>query len=182
MKLVDSTDLLGRLAALEDTMAILAIEGAYGPAYDGRQPERWAALFTEDGVYEARAVEGLPAGNRVQGRENLARFCREEPLGGMHFINIPDITLTEDTARVRAHFQYSAQGPDALGGIQSRSVHGYYDSLYEKADGNWHIGHRVTNYLQAVRSTALDYRPDPAEMAKSSGGPDDPPLYRDARG
>lgn len=182
MNPADTDDFPGRLAVLEDTMAIFSIEGAYGPAYDGRRPDSWAALFMEDGVYEARAVEGRPAGNRVQGRENLARFCREEPLGGMHFVNIPTISLTGNTARVRAHFQYFAHGADDLGGIQSRSVLGYYDSLYEKTDGVWLIAHRVTNYLQAARSGVFGYRPDAAEMAKSSGEPDDLPLYRDTRG
>jgi len=63
-----------RLRAIEDRLALLEVEAAYARAFDGRDGEAWAALFTEDGIYQARGrTPGEPGA--PQGRAQLADYC-----------------------------------------------------------------------------------------------------------
>lgn len=146
-----------RLVLAEDRLAIFELEGAYGPTYDGKQAEAWAALFTEDGVYRGRQLEGMPEQNLVQGREDLIRFCNEQQLNGTHFMHLPHIVLDGDTATARVHHQYQGADVDGCGRVQLRSVTGYYDVLYARTSGGWRIRHRITNYLEAGRSSFYPY-------------------------
>jgi hypothetical protein len=164
LKQVDDRTLEQRLKATEDRLAILDLEGAYGQAYDSKQGALWASLFTEDGIYQGRQLAGMPAQNFVQGRENLARFCEEEPLSGMHFTHAPHITLNGNEATGRVHFQFQASGVDAYGRTQSRAVSGYYDIAYVRTTGGWRIRRRVTTYLEAAHKTVYPYEPSPVDL------------------
>ena len=60
-----------RLRAVEDRLALLELEGAYARAFDSRDGDAWAALFTDDGIYQARErTPGEPGA--PQGRAQLA--------------------------------------------------------------------------------------------------------------
>ena len=45
-----------RLADLADRLELLDLEGAYARTFDSHDGEAWAALFTVDGVYQARGL------------------------------------------------------------------------------------------------------------------------------
>jgi uncharacterized protein (TIGR02246 family) len=71
-----------RVADLEATMAIIALEGRYARTWDTSDALGWADVFTPDGVFERVDVVGKP-GHRKAGRPELAQFCREESYLGV---------------------------------------------------------------------------------------------------
>jgi hypothetical protein len=176
---VDVRALEARLRAAEDRLALLDLEGAYGYLYDSRQGRLWAALFTPDGSYQGRQLEGMAPQNLVQGREDLQRFCEQEPLSGMHFMHAPHITVQGDEGTGRVHFQFQASGVDEWGRTSSRAVSGYYDVRYVRTAEGWRIRRRVTTYLEAAHRTTYRYEPTPADLDPETVG--DAVSYQDSR-
>ena len=62
-------DLAGRVARLEDELAIHRLIVSYGFAVDAGDPDRSAAVFTEDGVYDVDV-------GRMDGREAVRAMVR----------------------------------------------------------------------------------------------------------
>src|SRR5438270_3354450 len=148
-----------RLQAAEERLAIMEVEGAYARAFDSRDGEGWAALFTEDGIYQGRILPGASSGQVpfVEGRAALATFCAEAPFDGIHLLHIPQITLDGDKATSRVHLQFLASFPvgDRLGYLSG--MVGYYDVAYERVDGRWLIRHRITTTFSRSRNDSLGY-------------------------
>src|SRR4051812_30418059 len=94
-------ELEARLLAVEDRLAILELEGVYARAFDSRDGAGWAALFTDDGIYQGRLLPGMNAAEvpYVQGRAALETFCTEAPFSGIHLMNVPQITFDGDRAK-----------------------------------------------------------------------------------
>jgi hypothetical protein len=151
-----------RLRAAEDRLAILELEGMYAKTFDGRRGAEWAALFTEDGIYEGRDLPGPAGHNRVhvQGRSNLAEFCATSAFSGIHLMNVPQLTFDGDRATGRVHFTFhSVYEPDRYGGELGATI-GYYDVAYERGpDGGWLIERRVTTPFTRTRATGFGYEP-----------------------
>ena len=158
-----------RLQPVEDRLAIIDLEGANGPAYDRKQDDVWASLFTEDGVYQGRRLTGMPEQNVVRGRQHLASFCRDEPLSGLHLMHAPHITLDGDRATGRVHFQFQASAVDEHGRVRSRAVTGYYDVAYVRTPDGWRIRRRVTTYVEASQRTVHRYESMPADLDEALG-------------
>jgi uncharacterized protein (TIGR02246 family) len=137
-------DLAARLAAVEDRLAIIDLEAAYARAFDSRDGKAWAALFTPDGVYQARGASPSQ-GNYVTGRADLAEFCTKAPFDGIHLLHLPQVSLDGDTASSRLHLEFVASF-HADGSPSTRMV-GYYDVRYVRCDGRWLIEHRVTTTM-----------------------------------
>lgn len=129
---------------VRDMLSLTKIEGAYAPTYDGRHGHDWAQLFTEDGVYQARVVDGQ-AGNFVRGRGNLEKFCTEQPWNGIHYMMTPQFEISGDTATCRVHFQYRAVGVTGER-VAIRNSSGAYDVSYVKVDSDWKIKRRITSF------------------------------------
>ena len=170
-----------RLRLIEDRLELLDIEGRYGREYDSRRAAEWADLFTEDGIYEGRQLEGMAPQNLVRGRQNLVDFAANEPLNGMHTMHMPHIVLKGDRATGRVHFHFNASGTDDSGRRQFRSVSGYYDVAYVRTPEGWRIRRRITTYLEAHHGTVYDYEPIPADLDDMSHVPDLTAAYADAR-
>ena len=158
---MSTSDLEARLQVAEDRLAIMELEGAYARAFDSRDGEGWAALFTEDGIYQGRILPGAPAGNTpyIEGRAALAKFCTDAAFDGIHLLHMPQITLDGDRAMSRVHLQFLASFPvgDRLGYLSG--MVGYYDVAYERVDGRWLIRHRITTTFSRSRNDALGYDP-----------------------
>lgn len=181
--MTDSQDesLAARLRAVEDRQALLEIEGAYGRTYDSGDGEAWAALFTDDGIYQSRELPGMPPGNLVRGRENLARFCRTHRGTGIHTVHLPTLAIDGDTARGRTHFKFDGSHTDELGRIHYRHSTGYYDVAYARTEGSWRITRRITTIVDVVARTTLGYEPSAPDFdAPPTEGPEEN-GYRDAR-
>jgi hypothetical protein len=155
----------------EDLLALHGIEGNYGYLYDSRQAEAWAALFTEDGIYQGRQLAGMPPQNWIQGRENLRRFCQSSPMNGMHFVHAPHFTVSGDSATGRVHFQYLAFGADPQDRTRARALSGYYDVAYARAASGWLIRRRVTTYFEIFTGERYGYEPVPADLSPVPVGP-----------
>lgn len=149
---MNNDDLAARLAAVEDRLALMELEGMYARTYDAREGEAWAALFTPDGIYQARGASAAGGGTFVQGRAALARACRVAPFDGIHFLHLPQLTITGDRALGRVHLEFVGRehGEDHA----QRRMAGYYDVDYARVDGRWLIRHRVTtSFVRQNRST-----------------------------
>lgn len=145
-----------------DTLALLRVEASYAPAYDGRRGEEWASLFTEDGIYQARVMDG-EAGNFVAGRENLARFCNEQPWHGIHYMMIPKFDIKGDTATCRVHFQYRAIGI-VNGRVSIRNSSGAYDVDYVRSGTEWLIKRRITSFFAESKEVFYGWYPSVADL------------------
>ena len=148
-----------RLRAIEDRLALLEVEAAYARAFDGRDGEAWAALFTEDGIYQARGrTPGEPGA--PQGRAQLADYCTSAPYDGLHLMHLPQLTIDGDDALSRVYLQFLGTWHGEDGATVDMS--GYYDVRYRRVDGQWLIAHRVTTTLRRDGGTVLPYPPGTA--------------------
>jgi hypothetical protein len=143
-----------RLAAVEDRLAIIELEGRYARAFDDHDGQAWAALFTDDGVYQSRGASPGD-GTYVAGRENLARFCTDAKFNGIHFLHLPQVTLDRDRATSRVHLEFFAAfyGDDAP---YTRML-GYYDVAYQRCAGEWLIERRITSTFARRNGVTIGY-------------------------
>lgn len=148
-------DVAVRLAAVEDRLAIIELEATYARLFDARQGEAWAALFTPEGLYQARDATPEGGGSYVQGRENLARFCCDAPFDGIHFLHLPQISVDGDSAVSRVHLEFVCAFLDRE--APTIRMVGYYDVSYERVDGRWLIARRVTTTFSQQNSTTFGY-------------------------
>jgi uncharacterized protein (TIGR02246 family) len=130
-----------RVADLEATMAIIALEGRYARTWDSSDALGWADLFTPDGVFERVDVEGKP-GHRKAGRAELAQFCREAQagFGRLHMMHSYDIAVTDGTAAARLSFECRriTLGDHPRHGL----ITGFYDVDYRRTQTGWRISSR----------------------------------------
>lgn len=145
-----------------DIIALTNIEGAYAPTYDGRNGEAWARMFTEDGIYQARVVDGQ-GGNFICGRENLAKFCNEQPWNGIHYMMTPTFEVGDQTASCRVHFQYRAVGVSGER-VSVRNSSGAYDVSYVRSSSGWLIRRRVTSFFAESKDVFHGWYPTKADM------------------
>lgn len=146
-----------RLAAVEDTLAILQLEGAYAPAWDSGDADAWAELFSADGVFEMAEVGGVP-GVDVRGRDALRRFCLEftAHTACIHLLNTPSIVLDGDEATARVHFEARLSAADDA---ESRHSHvaGHYTVRYRRTPDGWRMAHRREVAVRRDRSWHYSY-------------------------
>lgn len=147
-----------RLREVEDRLAILDLEGRYARAFDSRDGEAWAALFTEDGVYQGRGYPPDSPG-RPTGRAQLAAYCSDAAYDGLHLLHVPEIVIDGDEARSRVHLEFRATIRDDGRPID---MSGYYDVRYRRVDGDWLIAHRITTTLRIDGGPVTAYLPGTA--------------------
>jgi hypothetical protein len=88
--------------ALPDRQAIGDQLARYAHAFDSRDVEGWAGLFTEDGVFEVRLGPGDQPVFRAQGAEQLRAFAGSAPRMLHHFSSLVFDELLAESARTRA--------------------------------------------------------------------------------
>jgi len=143
-----------RLEVAEARLAVYDLEGSYARAWDTADAAGWAALFTEDGLFETAAVGDEP-GRAFRGRAELEGICRQYTgsVTGLHLLGLPQVTVDGDRATSRLHFGFRSvrrSSPDATGLAE---VSGYYDTTYARGPSGWRIARR---YEKAVtRSRAV---------------------------
>ena len=170
-----------RLRAVEDRLEICQIEGAYSRAYDGAKGDEWAALFTEDGIYQGRQLAGMGEQNFVQGRKALSEFCASSPVNCIHYLNMPDIKIDGDDATGRANFTFRAFGTDDFGRVSSTEVQGYYDIAYRRTPEGWRIRRRFTVYFERRQGNSYGYEPSASPFGDSNPPFDENAGFRDRR-
>lgn len=87
-----------RVRAVEDRLAIFQLLATYGPGVDSMTGAAVAALWTEDGTYDAGGVEpfvGATAVGRVVDLDLHRDFVRN---GCAHVMSLPHLVVDGDTA------------------------------------------------------------------------------------
>jgi len=95
--------LTSRVRALEDHLEITQLVAEYGPAVDSGSAEATAALWTEDGTFDAvGAIE-------MHGRDEIAGMVRSDGHqqlivnGCGHVLTVPHVVLRGDEAEGRSY-------------------------------------------------------------------------------
>ncbi|MFE3291924.1 nuclear transport factor 2 family protein [Rhodococcus sp. NPDC059234] len=146
-----------RLGAVEDTLAILQLEGAYAPSWDSGDARAWSELFCEDGVFEVVAVGDAPE-IVLRGRAELHRFCTDftAHTTGIHLLSPPSITLEGDTASARVHFEFRS-GSQSESETRHAHVAGHYTVAYRRTAEGWRISHRSEQAVRRDRGLFYSY-------------------------
>lgn len=161
-KIVPDSSVEQRLRNLEDRLEILQLEGAYSSTYDGGHGSQWAALFTEDGIYQGRQLDGMAEQNFVQGRQALAAFCDSNLLRCIHYMNVPDISVNQNDAMGRVNFSFRGFSVDKRSRVNITEAEGYYDVAYRRTAEGWKIRRRFTVYFERGQRTVYGYEPSRA--------------------
>ena len=134
---------------IADRMEIAEVIAKYSYAADFSDPEAFAALFVEDGVFEFYILDAKePFERRVsravirakqESRKESKRISGIKT--GHHQSGLIFIELTADTARTQTMLVHSVQGADETAPrITSSGV--YYDNWRKTSDG-WRFAQRV---------------------------------------
>lgn len=128
-----------RLRALEDQMAILALQVDYARAADSFDGDAYASVFTEDGVLDARNC-GFPI---ATGRDEIAAVMAnafQQQTHNIHFTtNQRVLTVNADLA---TGFAYFFQRSILKNGGRTE-FSGRYDDEYRRTAVGWKISRRV---------------------------------------
>ncbi|MFC5748042.1 nuclear transport factor 2 family protein [Actinomadura rugatobispora] len=95
--------LMARVRALEDQVEIMQLVAQYGPAVDSGSGDAAAALWTEDGAFDA--VPHL----RMRGRDDIAAMVHGDGHQSLirngcgHVLTVPHIVVDGDRATGRSH-------------------------------------------------------------------------------
>ena len=126
---------------LADRQAIGEQLARYAYAFDSHDAQGWAAIFTDDGVFEVRlGATGQPL-FRAQGTEQLREFARSAPQMLHHFSNLVFEELSADSASTRAMVVGTWVPPED--GNPAIYTHGTYEQRWAKAGGTWRLAHQL---------------------------------------
>jgi uncharacterized protein (TIGR02246 family) len=134
--------------SLEDRLAIQEVIAQYSYAYDAQDAEGFAALFTEDAVWElfaagatrpevrlaSRAAIRAWAAQRLQ--ERFGRFTSRHYRSGILFDE-----LTPESARTRTMVLVTHQGVTEAAPRPTAS--GVYHDRWRKTPEGWRFAHRI---------------------------------------
>jgi SnoaL-like domain len=126
-----------------DEAEIRDLLAAYCYYFDSGQADKWAGLFTQDGVWEAdQLFAGGAARERVEGRTALAELCRRANANGCKFRHLTlntVVRVTRGSARANSYvlvIHLEGAGP------RLNSARFYDDHLVKQAQG-WRIQSRA---------------------------------------
>ena len=131
----------------DDRLAILEMIGRYSYAYDGRDADAYASLFTEDAVFEVYAGREKPL-VRNEGREAIREWARglheEMPAGYQgrhHQTGTVFEELGPDSARTRTLLLGTRRHPgDESPGVSGTGV---YSDEWRRTSEGWRFAKRV---------------------------------------
>ncbi|WP_157850986.1 nuclear transport factor 2 family protein [Gordonia phthalatica] len=148
------SDIETRLRLVEDRLEILNLEGLYAETWDFGDADGWAALFTDDGVFEMLSPTGEVT-RTVAGTADLTAFCEDlnRTFQGLHLIHAPRVTLDGDIASAHIQFTFEAHRAHDLGFDQT-SVTDAYSVLYVRTTAGWRMKRRVERAMNRNSRTA----------------------------
>ena len=114
-----------------DYEEIRALLARYCFAIDSRDGVAWAALFTEDGVFDFKM------GEPVRGHEALRGFIASVPSDRCHLTANEIIEINGDRATVRAYALVTKESPPVIS-----TVGAYEDQLVRTPEG-WRFARRT---------------------------------------
>lgn len=136
-----------RLEEIADRLDIRKLRADYAHHLDAGQWDEYVGLFTTDAV-----VEYSTGSHRLEGREEIARFAREEIDYdfSFHTAQMPRIEVDGDTATGVWYLcvYYRLPSGEAGWGL------GTYEDGYRRVDGEWKFS-RVRSSIHADTGTGL---------------------------
>jgi uncharacterized protein (TIGR02246 family) len=147
-------DLVRRVGALEDELAIHRVIVRYGLAVDAGDAERGAGVFAEDGVYDVDV-------GRMEGREAIRRMVRGERHQAMvghcaHQMGPATVTLDgPEHATAVGYSRVYLQTP--------AGTHVYRVSL-----NRWELGKRAGEWLITRRTTRILGHPEALAVLRAA--------------
>jgi ketosteroid isomerase-like protein len=136
------------MVSLEDKLAIQEVIAQYSYTYDAQDVEGFAALFTEDAVWERFAAGATHPEIRLESRaairtwaaqrlhERRGRFTSRHYQSGLLFD-----TLTAESARTRTMVLVTHQGITEAAPRPTAS--GVYHDQWRKTPEGWRLAHRI---------------------------------------
>lgn len=118
-----------------DAEQVRDLYARYSFAYDQGNADEYAALFTEDGVFE------VVGGPEVQGRDALAGMvaaAAARPARTLHMVSNILVTVTGDSATGKAYVQLLALAEGALRVVTV----GTYDDTFVRTSAGWLLSRR----------------------------------------
>jgi len=150
------------MSLLEDKLEILDLIGRYSHAADGDDPEKYAGVFTDDGIFHGRA--GQPDEIILEGRERLKKFHsnavkrRGDSRTRHHQSTTIFLEISETRALTRTYLMTTTRfndRPEVLVGLTS-----VYEDVMVTTPSGWRIKYRkiypdVKGILQEIRSKEI---------------------------
>lgn len=136
--------------SIEDRLMILETIARYSYAYDGKDADAFAALFTEDGVWELYETGGTTPALRIETQAGIRAWVAglQQRLGEIQTRHFQSGTvfdeLTPTTARTRTMLLVShQQGADRTPFLTRSGV--YHDEWLKIPDG-WRMTRRALHH------------------------------------
>ena len=126
---------------------LVALKAQYCERMDGKQWDRWAALFTDDAVMQF----GPSAERAVRGRDEIKKLVSGQLRRGesLHEVWNPDVTELEP-GRVRVVWEMRDRADTPLYALRGR---GFYEDEYVQTSEGWRIA------KVRLHRTAVDLQP-----------------------
>jgi hypothetical protein len=139
------TEIADRLSWVENRLELIELESRYPHLWDSGDAPGWAALFSEDGIFE-RADGSEGHGEMVQGRAALAQRCADAHAqhASLHFLHLPDLRVEGGRATGWMNFQFLAVG--LVGGEVTQAM-GFHEVAYVKEPEGWLMARRSERCL-----------------------------------
>ena len=140
---------------LEHRQAIAEQLGRYSLSFDSHDVDGWAAIFTDDGVFEVRAGGSSEFLYRAQGTEQLRAFAANAPHLIHHITGLVFDEILLDSARTRATVLGTWPSPED--GSPALYTHGTYEQRWSKTAGTWKLAYQLYishGYHKAAFQTA----------------------------
>lgn len=132
-----------RVKALEDKEEIRELIARYAYHTMRANGEETGALYTDDGVFDARSPDGRSSDIRVEGKDNLIKFYNGlTPGGTTPLIHDHIVRINGD----EAHGTCMLDSPCYTG--ERRGYIGYYEDELRRVDGRWRFKARVFFFVQ----------------------------------
>lgn len=132
---------------LEDRFAILDTIAAYSYCYDGQDADGFAALFTEDGLWEAWGPGATTPEVRLPSRDAIREWVsarlakRVGKFSSRHHQSSTVFeSLKTDSARTRTMILVTHQGVEDP--APTPTLSGYYLDTWRKTAQGWKFAHR----------------------------------------
>lgn len=137
-----------RIQRLEDHREILSVLAAYGPAVDSGSADAVADLWTEDGSYTYSLGDGAATLTGAEDFRGMVHGPSHQKIiteGSSHFLGIPDIRVSGDTA--------VATGYSMLVRHRDGAEPGYYvDRL---SANRWELARTESGWKVTARTNSL---------------------------
>ncbi|WP_298827275.1 nuclear transport factor 2 family protein [uncultured Piscinibacter sp.] len=126
---------------LAHRLAIAEQLGRYCLTFDSSDADGWAALFTDDGVFEVRLTGDDKPIFQARGFGQLRAFAANAPRLLHHVTGLVFDEMLPDSARTRATVLGTWASPED--GYPAIYTHGRYEHRWSLVAGTWRIAYQL---------------------------------------